>query len=55
MAGRRHPTGRVDAADYKNYIFSMPFLKQLSDRFDEEVDAAIASVVLKQIALTDPL
>ena len=29
--------GQIDAADYKNYIFSILFLKRLSDRFDEEV------------------
>jgi len=32
--------GQIDAADYKNYIFSALFLKRLSDRFDEEVEAA---------------
>ena len=26
--------GQIDAADYKNYIFSILFLKRLSDRFD---------------------
>ena len=30
--------GQIDAADYKNYIFFMLFLKRLSDRFDEEVN-----------------
>ena len=30
--------GQIDAADYKNYIFSILFLKRLSDRFDEEVE-----------------
>ena len=29
--------GQIDAADYKNYIFSILFLKRLSDRFGEEV------------------
>ena len=28
--------GSIDAADYKNYIFGMLFLKRLSDVFDEE-------------------
>ena len=30
--------GSIDAADYKNYIFGMLFLKRLSDVFDEERD-----------------
>jgi type I restriction enzyme M protein len=30
--------GGIDAADYKNYIFGMLFLKRLSDVFDEERD-----------------
>ena len=34
--------GQIDAADYKNYIFSILFLKRLSDRFDEEVENAVA-------------
>ena len=34
--------GQIDAADYKNYIFSILFLKRLSDRFDEEVESAVA-------------
>ena len=45
--------GQIDAADYKNYIFSILFLKRLSDRFEEEVEQSIASNVPKQIALTD--
>ena len=35
--------GQIDAADYKNYIFAALFLKRLSDRFEEEVEAAVAS------------
>ena len=37
--------GQIDSADYKNYIFSMLFLKRLSDRFYEEVEAAVAAGV----------
>ena len=45
--------GQIDAADYKNYIFSIMFLKRLSDRFDEEVEQAIASGVPRDAALYD--
>ena len=45
--------GQIDAADYKNYIFSILFLKRLSDRFDEEVESAMKSGVAREIALTD--
>ncbi len=31
--------GSIDSSDYKNYIFGFLFLKRLSDRFDEEVEA----------------
>ena len=46
--------GQIDAADYKNYIFSILFLKRLSDRFNEEVESAVASGVPRDVALTDP-
>ena len=45
--------GQIDSADYKNYIFSILFLKRLSDRFDEEVENAVASGVSREIALND--
>ena len=45
--------GQIDAADYKNYIFSILFLKRLSDRFDEEVENAVESGVTREVALTD--
>ena len=40
--------GQIDAADYKNYIFSILFLKRLSDRFDEEVENAVKDGVPPQ-------
>ena len=46
--------GQIDAADYKNFIFAALFLKRLSDRFDEEVEAAVASGVPRDIALVEP-
>ncbi len=45
--------GQIDAADYKNYIFSILFLKRLSDRFDEEVENAVALGVAREVALND--
>jgi type I restriction enzyme M protein len=45
--------GQIDASDYKNYIFSMLFLKRLSDRFDEEVQKAVAGGVARAVAETD--
>ena len=45
--------GQIDAADYKNYIFSILFLKRLSDRFDEEVENAVKDGVPRNVALSD--
>jgi type I restriction enzyme M protein len=46
--------GQIDSSDYKNYIFSILFLKRLSDRFDEEVEKAIAEGVDPKVADSDP-
>ena len=45
--------GQIDSADYKNYIFSVLFLKRLSDRFDEELQDAVVSGVPRETALAD--
>ena len=45
--------GQIDSADYKNYIFSILFLKRLSDRFDEEIQDAVTSGVPRETALAD--
>ena len=45
--------GQIDAADYKNYIFSILFLKRLSDRFEEEVESAVKDGVPRNVALSD--
>ncbi len=45
--------GQIDSADYKHYIFSILFLKRLSDRFDEEVSAAVDAGVPSRVALVD--
>ena len=46
--------GQINSTDYKSYIFSMLFLKRLSDRFDEEVAIAVAAGVPRAAAVTDP-
>ena len=42
--------GQIDSSDYKNYIFSMLFLKRLSDRFEEEVENAVLDGVKREVA-----
>jgi len=45
--------GHIDAADYKNYIFGLLFLKRISDVFDEEVENIIREKGDKKLALED--
>ena len=46
--------GHIDAADYKNYIFGLLFLKRISDVFDEEAEKLIHETGDKKIAFEDP-
>jgi len=46
--------GHIDAADYKNYIFGLLFLKRISDVFDEEVEKIIHETGNRKIADEDP-
>ena len=46
--------GQIDSSDYKNYIFSVLFLKRLSDRFAEEVGKAVKDGLQSEIAENDP-
>ena len=45
--------GRIDAADYKNYIFGFLFLKRISDVFNEEVEKIIKETGDKKTAYED--
>lgn len=45
--------GHIDAADYKNYIFGLLFLKRISDVFDEEVERILRETGNQKIALED--
>ena len=46
--------GQIDSADYRYYIFSLLFLKRLSDRFQEEAEKAVADGVDPDTAENDP-
>ncbi len=45
--------GHIDAADYKNYIFGLLFLKRISDVFEEEVERIIREKGDKKLAYED--
>ena len=45
--------GQIDSSDYKNFIFSVLFLKRLSNRFAEEVDSAVGAGLDREVAETD--
>lgn len=46
--------GHIDAADYKNYIFGLLFLKRISDVFDEEAEKILVETGDKKAAINDP-
>ena len=46
--------GHIDAADHKNYIFGLLFLKRISDVFDEEAEKIMHETGDKKIAYEDP-
>jgi len=45
--------GHIDAADYKNYIFGLLFLKRISDVFDEEAERILRETGNKSLAYED--
>lgn len=46
--------GSIDAADYKNYIFGLMFLKRLSDVFEEEGERIEKETGNKELAWKEP-
>ncbi len=46
--------GHIDAADYKNYIFGLLFLKRISDVFEEEAERLMQKKGDRKIAYEDP-
>ena len=46
--------GRASPLDYRKHVSSLLFLKWLSDHFNDEVEAAVAAGVPRDIAVDDP-
>lgn len=46
--------GHIDAADYKNYIFGLLFLKRISDVYEEEAEKIMQKTGNKKLAYDDP-